>query len=371
MADGVKARVYKFDNIKFLTMMLVVIGHVIESFISKSDMFKSLFIFIYTFHMPLFLFLSGLFQKRFSDTYKLKVNKVAYYIAMGYILKVIMTFTKSLRKDSFDFHFFNNYSIEWYLFILVMFMVTVYLTRKIHPAVMIFVSLVLGCVSGYFDFINDFLCLSRYFVYLPFYLAGYYLTPQALISFSQKLWVRIISGVSILVYFTLCFRQLDFVYQLRRLFTGKNPFSTLPFDCGFQHRILCYVIAILMCMAVVCFIPNIKIPLISNMGANTLGVYFWHNGLLFTLRATPFFDMIVSLGDPLYKAVLLAFAIVLTIILSFNIFAYPLKALGKAMDKLKPVWCYVIIAFPFILGAIHHFKSIIAIISKVYYKIKG
>ena len=66
MNNSIKERIYKFDNIKLLTIMLVVVGHVIEPYVDKSDMFKSLFIFIYSFHMPLFIFISGLFQKRYQ-----------------------------------------------------------------------------------------------------------------------------------------------------------------------------------------------------------------------------------------------------------------------------------------------------------------
>lgn len=371
MAGGIKERVYKFDNIKFLTIMLVVVGHIIESFVDKSDMFKSLFIFIYSFHMPLFIFISGLFQKRFSDTNKLKINKVAYYITLGFILKILMSFVKSIGKKSFSINFFGGSGIEWFLFIIVMFMITTYLTRKVHPAIVLSLSFVLGCVSGYFDIFNDVLYLSRYFVYLPFYLAGYYLTPELLIKFEKKLAVKIVCGIGMLLYFVLCFRNVDVIYKLRRLFTGRNPFSTLPFEgCGIQHRLLCYIISALMCMAVICFIPNIKIPFISRMGSNTLGVYFWHNAILFTLRATPFFDIIVSLGDPLYKIVLLTFAVLLTLVLSLNVFSAPLKALGKLIDKLKPKWCYCLIAAPFAIGAAFHSKEVIAQLSNLFSKNK-
>ena len=355
MGSNIKERVYKFDNIKFLTIMLVVVGHIIESFINDSDMFKSLFIFIYTFHMPLFIFISGLFQKRFSDTNKLQINKVAYYLTLGFVLKFVMACAKAIYKGEFNFIFFSGYSVDWFLFALVLFMLTAYYTRKLHPALVLGASLALGCVAGYFDFIADTLTLSRFIVYLPFYFAGYYLTPDTVLKISKNLAVRIVSGLSMLVYFAMCFRNLDFVYQLRRLFTGKNPFSTLPFEnCGAQHRLLCYIIAALMCMAVVCFIPNIKIPLISRMGANTLGVYFWHQAILFSLRATPFYDVIVATGDPLYKILLLSFAVILTLVLSIDIFSAPLRWLQKLINKLSTEWCAVLIAVPFLLGIWYH-----------------
>ncbi len=355
-----KERIYKFDNIKFVAILLVVVGHVISPYVGKSDMFKSLFIFIYTFHMPLFIFISGLFQKRFSDTNRLKLNKVTFYIALGFLLKGYVYICRVIADKKPAVNLLGDGNISWFMFALSMFMVTAYITRKIHPAIVLSVSFVIGCVSGYIDFIDDTLYLSRYFVYLPFYLAGYYMTPQLLIKIEKHFVSKIISGVAMLLYFIMCFRNLDFVYQLRRLFTGRNPFSALPFDnCGFQHRILCYVISALMCLAVFCFIPNIKIPLISKMGANTLSVYFWHNPLLDLLRATPFFAFILDFGDPLYKILLLTFALLLTVVLSLNIFMIPIQALNKLISKLKPVWCYAIIFAPFILGATLQYKEIL------------
>lgn len=351
-------RIYKFDNIKFLAILLVVVGHVISPYVGKSDMFKSLFIFIYTFHMPLFIFISGLFQKRFSDTNKLKLNKVTFYVALGFLLKLYVYVARVIADVKPRVNIFGDSNISWFMFVMAMFMVTAYLTRKVHPAVMLCVSLALGCVSGYFDFIDDTLYLSRFLVYLPFYLLGYYMTPQLLIKIEKHFVSKIVSGLSMLLYFIMCFRNLDFVYQLRRLFTGKNPFSTLPFEnCGFQHRLLCYLISALMCLAVFCFIPNIKVPIISKMGANTLSVYFWHNPLIELLSATPFFAFMFDFGDPMYKILLLTFALLLTLILSLNIFMVPLKALSKLIDKLKPLWCYVIIFAPFLIGAIFECKE--------------
>ncbi len=356
MDNSLKERIYKFDNIKLLAIMLVVVGHVIDSFTSKSDMFRSLFIFIYAFHMPLFIFISGLFQQRFTDNNKLKINKVAYYIVLGFALKILNALCKMLHGKKFRINFFGGGTIEWFLFVSVMFMVTAYLLRKVHPAITLSASLILGCVCGYFDFIQDNFFISRYLVFLPIYLLGYYMTPQLLIKIEKNYVVKIVSGLSMLLYFVLCFRSLSFVYQLRRLFTGRNPFSTLPFEnCGAQHRLLCYLISALLCMAVFCFIPNIRIPILSNMGKNTLSVYFWHRPLLYIISSTAFYPTVLSLGDPLYKIIILTFAVLLTLILSLDVFMMPLNALQKLINKLSKHWCYILIATPFVIGLILKF----------------
>ncbi len=375
MSNISKERIYKFDNIKFLAIVLVVVGHVIEEpYVNDnmSSLLRSFFIFIYSFHMPLFVFISGLFQKRFSDTNKLKINKVAFYVTLGFLLKFLNAFAKMANGDKFSINFFGGASIDWYMFVMAMFMVTAYLIRKIHPAIALSVSFIIGSVSGYFNFIDDTLYLSRFLVFLPVYLLGYYMTPELLIKIEKNYIAKIISGLAMLGFFVLSFRNLDQVYKLRKLFTGKNPFADVPIDgCGAQHRIACYAISLLLCLAVFCFIPNIKIPFISKMGANTLAVYFWHRPVLYMLTASGFFKVVDSLGDPLYKIVLLIFGVILAFVLSFGIFMKPLALLSKAIDKLKPVWCYILITFPFIVGLITMYKELPGYIEYLFNKIKN
>lgn len=375
MGNTQKERIYKFDNIKLFTMIMVVVVHAIEIpyDINKiSDLFRSLVIFIYSFHMPLFVFVSGLMQKRFSDTNKLNINKIAYFITLGFILKIVLEFFRYLNGEEFAISYFGDKSIEWYLFALCMFMVTAYATRKVHPAVMLSVSFICGTFCGYINFIDDTLYLSRYFVFLPIYLSGYYLTPEKLIRFEKKGAVKLVSGAGALLYFIFCFRNLKAIYKLRLLFTARHPFSNVAIDnCGFEHRLLCYLISAILCLAVFCYIPNIKIPVLSGMGKNTLSVYFYHNAIIFGLAATPFFEILKGIGDPMYKVILLFFAIVLTLVLSFDFFMLPLNLLAKLFDKFKKSWCYVIIFAPFVIGLASMYKELPGYFNYLLNKIKN
>ena len=50
----------KWDILKFAMIFLVVLGHAAEYNLRSSESMRSLFFFIYTFHMPVFIFVSGL-----------------------------------------------------------------------------------------------------------------------------------------------------------------------------------------------------------------------------------------------------------------------------------------------------------------------
>ena len=65
----INRRIYIFDNLKFILMALVVVGHFADAGIAVSETYRSLFVFIYSFHMPLtttrWMFLSSA-QKKLS-----------------------------------------------------------------------------------------------------------------------------------------------------------------------------------------------------------------------------------------------------------------------------------------------------------------
>ncbi|MES3695799.1 acyltransferase family protein [Mammaliicoccus sciuri] len=58
-----KERDHYFDNARFFLIVLVVFGHLTRSYVNDSHIFKALYMFIYSFHMPAFVLISGFFAK--------------------------------------------------------------------------------------------------------------------------------------------------------------------------------------------------------------------------------------------------------------------------------------------------------------------
>lgn len=54
-------REYQYDNMKFILILLVVFGHLLEYI--RGDISENIYRIIYTFHMPVFVFISGYFAK--------------------------------------------------------------------------------------------------------------------------------------------------------------------------------------------------------------------------------------------------------------------------------------------------------------------
>lgn len=57
-----------FDNAKLFLMILVVFGHFLQPFANDHPLYNDLYYFIFTFHMPAFILISGFFREKWTKT---------------------------------------------------------------------------------------------------------------------------------------------------------------------------------------------------------------------------------------------------------------------------------------------------------------
>ena len=339
MNENLKPRIYKFDNVRLLAIVLVVIGSFADDLTSHSDMFQSWFVFVYSFHAPLFIFLSGLFTKEYKDGVKPDNHRLSFYFGLGMILKIIIYLMRVWNGYDAELNFFGGGTIEWYLFVIVLYAVTMYLLRNVNRVLVLALSVVAGTAAGFIPLTDEYY-LMRYLVFLPFFAAGYYLTPARVRRFTHQTNVKLAGIVFLFIYFVLCFREREAIYPLRMLFTGRNPYSLVHIEgCTFYHRLLCYGVSAVLIVAVMACMPNRKFPLVTRMGRNTLGVYFWHIPIVLLLRHYGAMEKLISLGDPLWKFVVLTISVIVALILAFPIFTWPLNKLLEWVRRMPPLAC--------------------------------
>ena len=351
MSDNLKPRIFKFDNVRLLAIVLVVIGSFAEEFTSRSDMFRSWFVFVYSFHAPLFIFLSGLFTKEYKDGHRPDSYRLSFYFGLGMVLKIIIYLLRRFNGEEIGIDFFGGATMEWYLFVIVMYSITMFLLKKVNKFIILGAAIVLGTVAGFLPLGDEFY-LMRYFVFMPFFVAGYYLTPAKVRRFTHQVKVKLAGIAFVFIYFVLCFRQREVIYPLRMLFTGRNPYAIVPLDgCTFYHRLLCYGISAVLIVSILAIVPNRKFPLVTHWGRNTLGVYFWHYPIVLLLWHFGVMDKLIPLGDPLWKFVVLTAAVLVALILAIPIFSWPLNKLLAAVRTMPKLACYTM-DLVLILGAI-------------------
>ena len=306
-----KERIYLFDNIKFILIILVVVGHFANVFCDRYPSFKSVYLFIYIFHMPLFIFISGMFHR--NNNIK---EKVLMFFFLGYsekLLRFLVSIIGNKKNPNMDV--FEDNGLPWFMFCMAAFILITYLARGINKKYLLCFSIVLMLAAGYDKEIGDFLYLSRIFVFYPYYILGTMTSPEMIMKINKKKIFKFGSIIVFILAAVACFRLLDTSYALRQFYTGCHPYPKNHYLTGPLIRIFCYITSFLMFIPFFAFVPAKKIPVVSEFGKRTLQVYYWSDLVRLPLINLYKSQLLIFTATFLGKAVYLILSAVLALIL--------------------------------------------------------
>lgn len=324
-----KSRIYKWDNIKFFLIICVVVGHFTSVALNESRSIDTIFMYTLSFHMPLFIFISGLFTKSYRVK-KLDANKVIAFIMLGFLYKLLNIFAAFLAGHQPSVYILSDNGAPWYLFVLAAFMTATYAMRNIKPIYVIVFSLVLSLIAGYDNDINSYLYLSRIIVFYPFFYIGYCLDPVKITEYFERTWIKAVSVIGLISTLLLCYLNSDKFLNYRRLFTGNNSYKLCGeyiSNCGAHSRMLMYLVFIFMGILIIGAIPNKNIPVITKFGSRTLQVYILHRPILMILQCSTLMDTLKNITYKNWDLIWMSIGVLLTFVLSLKIFEYPFNTI--------------------------------------------
>lgn len=195
------------DNIKAVLVTFVVTGHFIASGVSRIPEFAFLSNFIYSFHMPAFLFVSGYLMKR--RIREREYGKVSKTVILPYCVSQIFIFicaalipdgARALSAEKMtDGGFFSLlypiYHLWYFIAVALGFLFCVAVNTEKRPLAALGVSAVLSIVSGFYGD-AELLRLTKCLGYLPFLVLGAVIPENALMFIKNK---RILKLPAILV----------------------------------------------------------------------------------------------------------------------------------------------------------------------------
>jgi len=290
------------DNAKVLLIFLVVFGHMIQPFVDDTKGMNTLYMWIYTFHMPAFILLSGFFAKGSGN--KDYVLNLAKKLIMPYLIFQLLytIYYFFIGKEDWQTGIFYPHWSLWFLFSLFCWHILLFWFKKIPAALSISLALMVGILVGYFGEIGHTFSLSRTFVFFPFFLIGYWLTEK------QIMWVkhRTVKIASVIVMVTVAVG----IYFLPELNSGWLLASKSYGDLGLEQsggiaRLLVYITASIMVVSVLAWVPKKNLGWITKLGARTLYVYLLHGFFIQFFRQYEWFE-VNSIMDVLGLAVVSA-----------------------------------------------------------------
>lgn len=163
-------RDHRYDTMRFILMLLVIVAHQAELFLGGGVL--TLYKIIYTFHMPAFIFLTGKFA-RFDK------KRVLRHLCLPYaVFQVLyLCFDAFVLKGTLKIQFTTPYWILWYLLaIIFMYALIPFLPEKGSPwsFIVLIVVFEAAVLVGFDTTVGYYMTLSRFVVFLPFFLLGYY-----------------------------------------------------------------------------------------------------------------------------------------------------------------------------------------------------
>ncbi len=311
-------RNHLLDNAKYILILMVVFGHMIEPILHKSPVIKTIYLFIYSFHMPAFVLISGALAKS-------KLTGEGFWKLVRSILIPFIVFTvlyelfTLLSKGDFSGSTvkLKPYWLLWFLYSLFIWKLLLPVFLKCNFPVM--VSIVLSVAAGYLDTIGYSLGLSRTLYFFPFFILGHKLKPM-LLNHRRKMSISMIVLLGVLILNIMTFSYFHDMQQ--QWLYGSYSFSKLE-DYGFSagtKRLLLYAASFITAISVLLLIPDKKMA-ISDRGINSFHVYLWHGFFVKILTTIGFIAAIGSLSTASSLTILFCLSLLLTIFLSKDFIA--------------------------------------------------
>ncbi|HZK56479.1 MAG TPA: acyltransferase family protein [Desulfosporosinus sp.] len=297
---GDKSRNYLLDNLKVALIVLVVLGHALKN-IDADIGLRSVYIFIFMFHMPLFVFVSGYFSKNVD---KCRRNAVKDLLIPFIVFNIIWY----ACAGNFEFPIYYAGWTLWYL--LSLFFWRFFLKDLIRIKWILGISIVLGLLVGFIDH-GAMLSLSRTFAFLPFFLLGYY-TKGSMIR-KIKGTPKVISLIGLMAIGALAFSIAGYQGLDYKFLYMSQSYESLGLGVGQGSllRIIGYMVALLVSLFVINLVPSRKLNL-SRIGANTMVVYLGHiyilrflNGFVPTFHSS-LANFLITLGFSVLICVVLS-----------------------------------------------------------------
>lgn len=309
-----KERIAYYDNMKAILILLVVVGHWVNdfSYVTDSRLVTVAAAWIYIFHMPLFLFVSGLFATScYSKERGFAAENVLFYFALYVIFQALKWLVYAVllgQGFSASFDLFYISAAPWYLLVLGLLTLCTPLFAQIKPAWGIAFAIALSIFNGWFNEDCSLLSLSRFFTYLPMFFFGYYLGNSKMTEIVKKwraegvffrgrrlmglgalriLSVAFLAGMFVALYVF----PSDVTALIRHYSTGihtfpefAEKFPSIPYAVWAVLRLLHCGLILVIGLCVAAITPFSNKGFFTVIGERSLQIYIGHMLILYYIR---------------------------------------------------------------------------------------
>lgn len=327
-----KGRIAYWDNLKFALIILVVLGHFFTRHPNCSHTVAAMLIFINSFHMPLFFFVSGLFHNHNSI-----YERCIFLLAVAVYFKILLFLFKKQIWNISSFSMLQESGMPWFLLALLIFTLLMYGLKDCNPVLVLVFSVVLGCLAGYDPFVTHSELISRVVVWFPFYCLGATQNRKNVYNWLKGKEKSLPDGLKwggvifLNCFMILCLKYRKVVWKYWKLIIPTTLYSELPFRCNGWTRLIYYFVVCAVGLGFLVIIPSQNLGKISRWGKTTLQVYIYHIFVRDIFEVTGIAGRLCNshLGILMYILI----SIFIVILLSQKVFSIPTDLIRKNIYK--------------------------------------
>lgn len=321
-----KVRDYRIDALKGFLILSVVFGHFFTHDASHGLLSRTMANFIYSYHMPLFVFISGFFSGSQSNFWKGELRILETYLVFQLIkgLWLHYSFLKLLTWPA---------PMLWYLFALFFWRLLLAGMSRIGMKVswqFILLLVLVSVLAGFVPWIGRRFALNRFLFFAPYFFLGVLLQRIRIIDeINKRMSVRnsiILLIVALLVSALLaCFS----VKGIISIFAGVDPYPERKQYIYMAARLFSYVTSFVVSLAFIRLF-SVRNGFIETIGRESLKYYMFHGICLMLIEA---------MGVPWSSFLAIVYAVVVSLVLyCFNktgLSDFVINPVTYSFDKLK------------------------------------
>lgn len=329
-----KVRIAFLDNARYWVMLLVVVAHTLTTVRPVSEFANGLYLWIYTFHMPIFILISGYTGRNYDgkpgQLQRSVTTLLLPYIFLETTLQLLMRYYTG-KPD--PLMILSPRWLGWFIIALFMWrLATPFFKILRYPiTTAIGISLLAGLIE-----VPNVLALPKVLNLLPFYVVGMHLTMDHFAKLRHS-WIRI--SAVILLAITFIGTQVFASKVVASWLLWKHRYDESPLNAGPVEGMLTrgfvMVVAFIMIAAILSLIPWSE-SWTTAMGARTLYAYMLHGYLILILTEEfNFFQRVAENGFwPLVTMLIGA------VVIGHLLMTAPVKTVFKPLFEPEQSWMF-------------------------------